>query len=369
MIKIEQLTNRLNTELNNNSNGFVFNIFTDTGKFKKCLKKGNTVTEYINALSTVVSSEVVSTNNGTLVGTMTTRTEFIVRCKDHEEDIYRHIISENNEEPPTLIKYGNETFMSQIRGVLDSYVAETKFFTLEETEDGKSFDVSVAFSFTSTGQREIKPIVGDSMTFIIYGYYNIIESGENSRRYELWLDGERVPFSAMTPRRAPTQEQDVYADTKDGSVKATISNTVFGLSLECPSFVGEFSKAIKNYILNGERNKAHLLRLNMNGVESSHLVFFGECSTTAKGILNAGQYISFMDAISDYDLIYFDSPNLSILPIDEEKTLTFPDLPEKTVVYDSISGETKIVSGKVTFPYEGEVYYVVMDKKPIDGAI
>ena len=226
MIKIEQLTNILNDDLNNNSNGFVFNIFTDTGKFKKGLKKGNTVVDYINALSTIVSSEVVSTNNGTLVGTMTTRTEFIVRCKDHEEDIYRPTTGENKE----LIKYGNETFMSQIRGVLDSYVAETKFFPLEDA-GGKSYDVSVAFSFTSTGQREIKPIVGDSMTFIIYSYYNIIESGENSRSYELWLDGERVPFSAMTPRRAPTQEQDVYADTKDGSVKATISNTVFGLSL------------------------------------------------------------------------------------------------------------------------------------------
>ena len=127
--------------------------------------------------------------------------------------------------------------------------------------------------------------------------------------------------------------------------------------------MGEFSKAIKNYILTGERNKAHLLRLNMNGVESSHLVFFGECSTTAKGILNAGQYISFMDAISDYDLISFDLP---VRAINEETML---NLPEKTVVYDSISGETNMVSGEITFPYNNEVYYVVTDKEPIDGAV
>ncbi len=355
MITIQQLTERLNTELNSNSNGFVFKLFTDTGKFKKAIKNRNTITDFINGIASVVSSEVVNTNNGTLVGTMTTRTEIIVRCRDNEEDLYRTIIDEQGEETQALVKYGNETFMSQIRGVLDGYTAQTQFFPLEDNKN-KQYDVSVAFSFASTGLRETKPIVGDSMTFIIYGYYNIIESGENSRNYELWLDGERVPYSAMTPRRAPTQEQDVYADTEDGSVKATISNTVWGLSLECPSFVGEFSTAIKNYISIGERNKAHLLRLNMNGVESAHLVFFGECSTTAKGILNAGQYISFMDAISDYDLISFDLP---VIAINKETTL---NLPEKTVVYDSISGETNIVSGEITFPYNNEVYYIVLDK-------
>lgn len=346
MITIQQLTNKIQNGLS--GNGLTFNLFTDTGKFKRALRKFNTITDYINGIVSCTSSEITNTNDGLIVGTMTNRIEIIVRCKDFEEDLYQ----DGNK-----VAIGNETWIKQVRSVLDGYFSQAQFFN-EADDDDNSFNVSVAFSFASTGMRNQVQHLGDSFSFVIYAYYNIVQAGENSRSYEVYLDGERVPYSAITPRRAPTHEQDTY-NNSNGQAKATISNTIWGLSMECPSFISLFSKTIKNYIEKGERNVAHLLRLKLGEEESAHLVFFGECSITAQGVLNAGQYISFMEAITDYDAISFPE-SLYIYAFDGVKSFSWG---KNAVVYNSLT-ETVDVAQNGSFGTDGETTCIVCDKEP-----
>lgn len=354
MITIKQLTEKLQEDLNANQLGLTFCLFSNTGKFKKALKVNNKVTDYINGVVVNTSSEITNTNDGMVVGTMTNRIEIAVRCKDFEEDIL--------DSSKKLVAIGNDTFMTQIREFFDAFTSQSQFFQLEDVKK-RCFDVSVGFTFASPGVRNQVQFLGDSMTFIIYAYYTLVEAGENSRSYEVYLDGDRVPYSAITPRRAPTHEQDTYVNS-NGVALATVSNTVWSLSMECPSFIGVFSKVIKNYIEKGERNVAHLLRLKLgtgdNAVESAHLVFFGEGVITAQGVLNAGQRISFMDAVNDYDLISFsDKVYIYYNSNSSNKSATLK-FGETAVVYNSKDGTIKLTKDNELYLSLGR--YIVTDK-------
>ena len=86
MIKLTDITENLTNVFNQNPMGLTFKLFTDTGKYKRAIRRYNTVIDYINGIVSVTSSNVTKTNDGFIIGTMTNRIELLVRCKDDEED-------------------------------------------------------------------------------------------------------------------------------------------------------------------------------------------------------------------------------------------------------------------------------------------
>lgn len=319
MITVKQLNEKLQSDLNANALGLTFNIFVDTGEYKEAVRRYNTVEEIVNGITSVISSDVQKTNDGIVVATMSLKTDLLFRCKDTEEDVVYNQETENGivEER----KQGNNSFLESVRNFLDGYSQETSY-TLISDEESNEFDVSVALSYSMSSNRTQLPGVGDSIKFTLYSYFNIIQNGDNSLRHQFYLDGERLPYLLATPRRTPTPELDVYANTLDGSAKATISNTVWGLTVKCSSLVGKFSKAIKNFILNGERNVAHILEQRLGDEEKINLVFLGDASTSAQGVLNAGLDVAFAEAVDDYELLSFPKtfyiwqcPNASLVNI------------------------------------------------------
>ena len=307
MIDLKTLKDNLENALNKNDVGVTFKLFNDTGKYKKATRKYNQEIDYINGINSVTSSDITKTNDGFVVATMTTRTEFLVRCKDEEEDIsYKaEYLDEDGDVVEGIERVqGNESYLNNLRAFFDKFTQDNTYTVLVDG-DQNIFDVSVAYSLAVPGVRQQVPGVGDAIVFVLYSYYNFIQGGENSSRYKFILDGVQIPYTRATTRRAPTVEADVYMNTRNGSAKTTVSNTVWGYSLSCPTFVGEFSKAVKNFLLNGERNVAHFLETIMCEESKIYLVCFGESSLTAQGILNAGQEISFAEVPDDYDLISF----------------------------------------------------------------
>ena len=305
MLSVEILKKDLENRLNDNNVGICFKLFSDTGKYKKAIRKVNQIEDYVNGIVNVTSSDISKTNDGFIVATMTLRTEFVVRCKDEEEDIYYKTQQLKDDEFVEVEnkEAGNETFLKNVRGFLDSFTENNSYYVLSD-EMKTTYDISVAHSVAVPGIRQQVPGVGDAMTYVLYSYYNIIQGGENSQKYKFILDGVQIPYTRATLRRVPTVEADVYMNS-NGTAKTTISNTVLGYSLACPTFVGEFSNSVKNYILNGENNVAHFLEVVMNDISKIYLVVFGETSLTAQGILNVGQELSFAEAPEDYDLITF----------------------------------------------------------------
>ena len=304
MIEVKALVDNLQNILNGNSIGVTFRLFTDTGKYRRAQRTENTVTDYINGIVSVTASDISSTNDGMKYGTTTLRTELLVRCRDTEEDVYEDVESEDGEAESELIEEGNDNYIAAIRAFLDGVFAKQTYTTMTD-EAGINFNVSVGYSLAMSGVRNQNPRTGDSYTFVFYAYYNIIQSGENSRLYIAYFDGEQLPYSAMTLRRVPVQEQNVFSGSGDSASRAVNSGTTFGLSLECPAFQTTVNTVVKNYILNGENNTAHFLTVDLNGVLKTFLVTFGEVDSSAINILNASLTLTFVETVNAYGIISF----------------------------------------------------------------
>lgn len=304
MIKVNQLVDNLQNLLNSNAIGVTFRLFTDTGKYQQAEREYNTVTDYINGITTVTTTDISNTNDGMEYGTMTLRTEILVRCRDTEEDVYEDVEDENGETEQELIEEGNDNYIASIRAFLDDIFAKQSFANMTD-DSGKFFNVSVGYSLAMSGVRNQNPHTGDSYTFVFYAYYNLIQSGENSRLYIAYLDGEQLPYSVMTMRRVPVQEQNVFSGSGDSASRAVNSGSTFGLSLECPAFQTTVNTVVKQYILNGADNTVHFLNVDLNGVRKTFLVMFGEVDNNAMNILNANLTLTFVEAVNIYGIISF----------------------------------------------------------------
>lgn len=300
MIQAKQLSKWFENEINGGA--FTFKIFTDTGKYKKAIRKHNKITPVINGLYSVQSSDIEDTNTGLTVATITSRIEFVVPCLDDEEDVYQTIVNEDGTTEKTLIQSGNETYLSLIRQRIDEVCSKNYYQTMQDN-NGTSYDVSVTYSLESTGTRQQLNEAGDSYSFVVYAYYNAVVNGDNSRAWVVYLDGERIPYLAMTIRRVPSQNANVYNGID--TTRNVMTSTTFSISMECPSIIGKFNKTIKNYLLNGERNVAHILTVIANDTTQNYLVLFGETDASSQGVLNVGHTLTFGEAYPLYGVISF----------------------------------------------------------------
>lgn len=363
MIKTKQLAQDLQNTFNEtNKLGLNFKIFTDTGKFVKAKRELNSVKERVNGLFSVVSSEVENSNTGLVMATMTARLELLVKCKDTEEDEIKTTIADDGTVTTETIREGNSTFIGNLRVFLDNFASKNGYSEMLD-DNNEMFSVTYAYSFSATGIRDQISPIGDCFTFSLMCYYSFVEQGDNSRKYILTLDGVNnfIPIQAVTFNRPATIEQDVYADTKNGETKATITGTTFSVSLECPSTVGKFSKAVKEYLFDGENN-AHFLTISdgdMKNAETTtyaYLGFFTQTPATAQGLFNVGQKVSFVEAAGDYDLLSF-PPELYVYKYSETaEAMVMPSALFVTnnivePVYSSASGKVYLSCQQVPSSY------------------
>ena len=307
MIKIKQLKDRLQNDLNENMFANTeFKLFTDTGKYKKShrsIENPNKIKKYINGVFTITASNISNASTGFEFGTMTARVELLVKCNEEKAKIEKEY-GENGAIIDATIEQSNEDYLDSIRNHLDKVFAEHVNFDLID-EQGKTYDLSANYSIAISGQRNPIAGIGDSYTFVFFVYYNLIQAGENSRDYKIYLDGKILPYGVFTLRRVPAQTANVYSGQKKAVGKSINDNTILGISIDCPAFVSQTNDVIKNYILNGEENIAHILTLELNEDEQNYLVLFGEVDATAQGTMNVGQVISFVETIEEYGIISF----------------------------------------------------------------
>lgn len=297
MIAIKKLTDKLENTLNEISSMDVeYKLFTDTGKYKKATRKINTVKPLVNGLFSLVSANTEEAN-GLVVATLQSRVELVIPCRDDESDVYGY--DESGEK--TLIENGNETFISYVRNDLDSICEKNWSDTID------NFDVTGLYSLATSGNRTQLAGIGDCFTFTLYGYYTVVEGGDNSRNWRLYLDGEKVPFTNLTIRRVPSQEPLMIS----GATKTVCVGTseTLGISIQCPSIVNELCKTIKGYVLDGGLNDVHILTIGAgkdkdgNEITRFYFVVFGEVTATASGVLNVGENISFSEALPSFDIM------------------------------------------------------------------
>lgn len=315
MIELKKLAERLESQLNDGLTGDIsYKLFTDTGTFKKAYRERNSVITYINGIYSNVSSDISNVYdgaNGFLVGSMTNEVVLVIPCKDDDEDVYAVIHSPNEPKPePKLVEIGNNTFISQIRKRLDDIAAKTLYF-VETDSENKSYDVSVAFQLADTGIREQLPELGDCFTFSMQAFYNIIENGDNSRKWKIYLDDMPLPYSSMSLQRQTTNETTVYAN-KGRSTSTLIVADTFSCGIEIPSLLMGFNSIVKDFLLNGSNGYAHVAKFVAGDTTVYKLVVLSENTATASGVLNVGLKLQLNETKEAYGLIAFSPSNYII---------------------------------------------------------
>lgn len=304
MITLKQLTDELSSALNAQGNpGVTFVLHNDTGEYTKAVRDYNDVKDVINGIVTLTSSEVENTNDGLTIASLTTRTELLVPCRDTEEDIEETVLNSDGTYGTEVARTGNVKFLASVRDWIDEFCAKNGRKNITDA-DGVSYDVSFVYSLVASGVRQMDSLAGDYFTFTIYTDYSVIQGGVNSRSIRLTLDGEKISYSSITPRRVPTQEANVYAKG-EAIGKSLTSDTVFGLSVILPATGRNMTGKVFDYILNGNRNEAHFLTVNTPHVNKNYLVQFGQTDATASGVLNVGLTTSFVECVPDYELLKF----------------------------------------------------------------
>ena len=288
MIELKKLAKRLESQLNDGLTGDIsYKLFTDTGTFKKGIRYYNSVVTYINGIYSNVSSDISNVYdgaNGFLVGSMTNEAVFVVPCKDDDYNVYSVIHHPEGTAESELMEIGNTDFIALIRKRLDDIAAKTLYFTETDSEN-KSYDVSVAFQLADTGIREQLPELGDCFTFSMQCFYNIIENGDNSRKWKISIDDIILPYSSMSLQRQTTNETTVYAN-KGRSTSTLIVADTFSCGIEIPSLLMDFNSIVKDFLLNGSNGYAHVAKIVAGDTTVYKLVVLSEDTATASDVLN-----------------------------------------------------------------------------------
>lgn len=307
MIELKKLAKRLEEQLNDGLTGDIsYKLFTDTGTFKKAYRERNSVITYINGIYSNVSSDISNVYdgaNGFLVGSMTNEVVLVIPCKDDDESVYSVIHRPDGTTEQELIEIGNNDFIAQIRKRLDDIAAKTLYFTETDSEN-KSYDVSVAFQLADTGIREQLPELGDCFTFSMQAFYNIIENGDNSRKWKIYIDDMVLPYSSMSLQRQTTNETTVYANRGRSTSTLTIADT-FACGIEIPSLLIGFNQAIKDFLINGSQGRAHVAKIIAGNITTYKLVVLSDSTATASGVLNVGLKLQINETNEEYGIISF----------------------------------------------------------------
>ena len=303
MISITALTSRIQEELNNLDEQLQFVVHTDTSEYQQAIRvTPNKRDDYINGLAEVTSSENVPTQTGINVSSLSLKIEFVYKCQPTPKA--RTIESDTG---VIASVEGNETRTKKVHDVLDAFCAKQ----YEEVIEDKNifYTVTELFSLTNTGTRGIRPIVGDSMTFVLYGTIYVVENGESSTGDVFILDGQIIPYIRHTVNRKTINQTDVHSGESVAKTTAQGSSVQFNFSL--PSVLSALNDAIKKYMLDGESKVIHILEFIAgkwaNGQTASrlYLVQFDSQSRVGEGTKIAGLEIMLVESWDDNEMMTF----------------------------------------------------------------
>ena len=334
MIPLNAIKDDLQSRLNK-AGTLQFILHTHTGKFVRAVKASvNEIDRKINGLVTLTSSDVETVQTGIDVASMTLKIDFVIRCKDDEDDVYDITV---NGEQGDLLESGNVSYVNQVYNALNDF-ASKQYTGLLQAEGNGNYAIACSFDLVNDGVRDKRPTIGDSYTFTVFAYYNIVENGENSKDIEYFLDGYLIPYTSAKIGRQPIAESDVYSG--ENVAKATSTATLMYCSLTAPSFYGMFANYVRDFVL-GVSNDVHILTYRCAtpspmGYEDyfrSFFVVFGDSSLSAEGVANVGSVVSFSETHLD-DNSSFLMSGVQKYDIKQNETVTIKkSRGELTVIY------------------------------------
>ena len=178
MIELKTLVEELQEKLNKNIQGLDFALSIDTAKFKRSLRRSNTIQERVNGLVKVLSSDTTNLSDGKIFATLSCNVRFIFKLEGNEED---EIVK--NEKGEERIIPGYKTKIENVRLALSNALQKNDqgVMTEEYTVNGETLKrdylVIKLYQFPESGERMQVQELGDSYSFNVYISYMFVEGG------------------------------------------------------------------------------------------------------------------------------------------------------------------------------------------------
>ena len=289
MIQLQTLAKNINEGLNEKLTGdllstprgrYEFFVVADTADYKKADREGNTVTYYINGNLIVTSSNVESTQAGSLNATLGARLDLLVPVVDGiDED-------------------GNKEIVATVRKILDEYFSTNGSGVMQGYYYGYQYNIAVS------GARANFPMVGDGFIFSVDISYYFIENGVSSKSIELRINRYNVDYLTLGVSRSTTQESDTPSDTENGASKNVDLASVFAINITMPLLLVPYVDAFSKYLV-GLREIGDPLDVILNiptsegtgTVSNSYRMTISEMKLNSEGALNASISVTLTEAM------------------------------------------------------------------------
>lgn len=299
MISLATLCEQIQSKLNGNTEGKKFKIFSDTGDYLKAVRAGNTVTETINGLAQVVQSSITPTQ-GLVVATQQVRLEFAFPVEEYN-------IPLGTDGPDTVKPV--EVITEEVRDIYEE--AFQTAYTEVLTDGGKTFAVTVMTYPMSTGERNQRQIIGDSMTLVAYLDFSMVENGLSSFNCPIKLDGVELPYTSLAIDRTPAAEANAYSNS-DGVAKTRVLSTALSVQVLLPAVDNSAPwTTIKSYLLNlptqadkSPAEQTHTLSICLGDsdtdgpVYTNYTVFIAQTSLSLMSGRTVGLTVNFVEAVN-----------------------------------------------------------------------
>ncbi|MBQ4509788.1 MAG: hypothetical protein II984_03600 [Clostridia bacterium] len=279
-----------NTALDNGSESYKFKLFLDAGDYigydyfsdEKGNVDINKRVKYINGLMTVLESNIEGALSQNL--TFSTMLELLIPLEN---------ASDNTME-----------LVGAIRGVIDEALSLNSYQKIE------SYNVGVTYSLAGTGQREVRPLIGDSISLFCYVSYSFVAGGVNSTEITMKIDGCDVNSPRMGYSRVANQEADIDSNTTDGCATNVTGSTIFTINFDKPIQKSKLDDIIADFVLNGT-NEAHYVEITEpteNGQTTiSKYMIFNEANQNTETTLNASTSVTMVEAMMNNGLVKLSS--------------------------------------------------------------
>lgn len=282
MIEISELVEKLQTDLNANSENIVFKIFDDDGNFQKSIRDLNTVTRYVNGVYSVLSSELMPFKSIKMY-TMTATLNLIIDVEGMAKD-----------------QNGNYVAIEKIKKILNDYGASQngQIFEIENQD----YQISAVYNFATVGTETVLSPIGRCIPMQMWIRYQFVENGVNSNVANLWINGENIAFNTCALSRVRTMTNNNYGD--DVATKATGEQNSFGIDVTMPLLSNGISKLLTKDVLYGGNNKALMVGVEYNGEQAAYLMTLGNNASNLEINKNVGQpfsLVEIMPEIADID--------------------------------------------------------------------
>ena len=180
--------------------------------------------------------------------------------------------------------------------------------------NGKTFIGAVSVGLPVGGQLLQRQGIGTSFEYTCYLEIAFLENAINSSDVHFWLDGDEqeIPFTNFSFSRKNTLTANLYSNTNNQESKTFAENSTFGVDLSMPAIfpgVSPTGNAINSYLLGiASANEPHTLRMrigsikedakeNVEYVEKTETVIFGEVVSNGGGLENVSWQVSFVPYI------------------------------------------------------------------------